>query len=128
MTSLFRLIVCNCYLSQLAFFCPSFTPTGNFDCLHPEYQLPKSHYEPGLSVLLVSSFLFWVSGVSVDDPHSLNGLCRCHEGVTHSVGELVEEFMAAVVKPRKNVLKDVVSSCNAELSIIQYYVTGRNPG
>jgi GNAT superfamily N-acetyltransferase len=36
--------------------------------------------------------------------------------------------MAAVIEPRKAVLKELISSCSAELSIAQYYVTECNPG
>jgi hypothetical protein len=44
------------------------------------------------------------------------------------IGDLVEEFVAAVIEPKKAVLKEVISTCSAELSIAQYYVAGCNPG
>jgi hypothetical protein len=45
-----------------------------------------------------------------------------------SIGELAEEFVAAIVEPRKVALREVISNCSAELSIVQYYVAGFNPG
>jgi len=44
------------------------------------------------------------------------------------IEELVEEFMAHVVVPRKDALKDVIATCSGELSVVQYYYSGCNPG
>ena len=44
------------------------------------------------------------------------------------IGELVEEFMANTIEPRKEILRGVIATCSAELSIVQYYYSGCNPG
>jgi len=44
------------------------------------------------------------------------------------IGELAEEFIAHIVEPRKDVLKDVIATCSGELSVVQYYYSGCNPG
>jgi hypothetical protein len=44
------------------------------------------------------------------------------------IGDLVEEFMAQVVEPRKDALKEVIATCSGELSVVQYYYSGCNPG
>jgi len=44
------------------------------------------------------------------------------------IGEFVEEFMSHIVEPRKDILKEVVATCSAELSVVQYYYSGCNPG
>ena len=44
------------------------------------------------------------------------------------VGDLIEEFMAQIVEPRMDALREVIATCGAELSVVQYYYTGCNPG
>lgn len=44
------------------------------------------------------------------------------------IEELVEEYVTQVVEPRKDTLKDVIATCSAELSVVQYYYSGCNPG
>lgn len=44
------------------------------------------------------------------------------------ISDLIGEFVATVIVRKRAVLKEVVSSCSAELSITQYYVSGCNPG
>lgn len=44
------------------------------------------------------------------------------------IGDLVEEFMAHVVEPRKGALKEIIATCSGELSVVQYYYSGCNPG
>ena len=40
---------------------------------------------------------------------------------------MVEEFIASIVEPRKETLKELIAGCRAELSLVQYYY-GCNPG
>lgn len=44
------------------------------------------------------------------------------------VGDIVEEFVAEVIEPRKEILRELITACSAELSVAQYYYTGHNPG
>ena len=44
------------------------------------------------------------------------------------IGDLIEEFMVQIVEPRMDDLRDVIATCSAELSVVQYYYTGCNPG
>ncbi len=44
------------------------------------------------------------------------------------VSEHVNQFIDNIIKPKEEKLKDIITSCEAELSIVQYYYCGCNPG
>lgn len=44
------------------------------------------------------------------------------------IGDLAEEFIATVVEPRKETIKQLLARCSGELSVVQYLREGCNPG
>lgn len=44
------------------------------------------------------------------------------------ISEQVDQFIDEIIMPRKGILKNIISSCEAEFSIVQYYYSGCNPG
>lgn len=44
------------------------------------------------------------------------------------IGDLAAEFIATVLEPRKEALKQVLSGCSGEFSVVQYLNNGCNAG
>ena len=44
------------------------------------------------------------------------------------ISEQVDQFIDEIIIPKKGILKKIISSCEAEFSIVQYYYSGCNPG
>lgn len=40
----------------------------------------------------------------------------------------VDQFIDEIIIPKKAILKKIISTCEAEFSIVQYYYSGCNPG
>jgi hypothetical protein len=44
------------------------------------------------------------------------------------ISEQVDQFIDEIITPKKEILKQIISSCEAEFSIVQYYYSSCNPG
>ena len=44
------------------------------------------------------------------------------------ISEQVDHFIEGIIKPKEEKLKNIIASCEAEFSIVQYYYCGCNPG
>lgn len=44
------------------------------------------------------------------------------------IGDQIEYFIEKIIRPRQEKLKNIIETCEAEFSIVQYYYTGCNPG
>jgi len=53
---------------------------------------------------------------------------RVTKNESKSISDQIDEFVDEVLLPRIEPLKEIISSCEAELSVVQYYYTGCNPG
>jgi len=46
----------------------------------------------------------------------------------HWIGNQIDEFIDNVIKPRQEKIKEIISTCDSEFSIVQYIYEGCNPG
>ena len=44
------------------------------------------------------------------------------------ISDQVDQFIDSILKPNQTKLKNIIATCEAEFSIVQYYYSGCNPG
>ena len=44
------------------------------------------------------------------------------------ISEQVDQFIDSIIKPNQTKLRNIIATCEAEFSIVQYYYSGCNPG
>ena len=44
------------------------------------------------------------------------------------IGDQIDEFIDNIIKPRQEKIKNIISTCQSEFSIVQYIYEGCNPG